>query len=62
MTMAEPRYAASGLGDVIWPPFPFLFAPNLTGRLADIKRRGMQLMDISQYLPGDTGYEPCDAA
>ena len=47
-------YQAIGLGDLVWPPFPFMYAPNLTGRLDDIKRRGMKLVDVSQYIPGDT--------
>ena len=47
-------YEATGLGNIIWPAYPFLYTPNLTGRLDDIKRRGMVLVDVSQYVPGDT--------
>jgi hypothetical protein len=47
-------YEATGLGNVVWPAFPFLYTPNLTGRLDDIKRRGMVLVDVSNYVPGDT--------
>jgi len=41
-----------GLGTVIWPSYPVLFAENL-GELADeIKRRGLFLFDIWGYVPG----------
>lgn len=43
---------AHGLGTVIWPSYPILFARNL-GELADeIKRRGLFLFDIWGYVPG----------
>ena len=41
-----------GLGNVIWPSYPIMFAKNL-GDLADeIKRRGLFLFDIWGYVPG----------
>jgi len=41
-----------GLGDVIWPAYPVLFAKNL-GDLADeIRRRDLYLFDIWGYVPG----------
>jgi hypothetical protein len=47
-------YQASGLGNIIWPTYGFLLTPNLTGRLDDIKRRGMVLVDLWDYVPGDS--------
>lgn len=44
----------TGLGNIIWPTYGFLLAPNLTGRLDDIKRRGMVLVDLWDYVPGDS--------
>ena len=41
-----------GLGRVIWPSYPVLFAVNL-GELADeIKRRDLYLFDVWGYVPG----------
>jgi hypothetical protein len=41
-----------GLGDVIWPSYPILFAKNL-GELADeIQSRGLFLFDVWGYVPG----------
>ncbi|MHB8519385.1 MAG: hypothetical protein ACYDH9_01385 [Limisphaerales bacterium] len=41
-----------GLGEVIWPSYPILFAKNL-GDLADeIKRRELYLFDVWGYVPG----------
>lgn len=47
-----------GLGRVVWPSYPVLFASNL-GELADeIRRRELFLFDIWGYVPGsgDGGY------
>ncbi len=41
-----------GLGDIIWPSYPILFAKNL-GDLADeIQRRDLYLFDVWGYVPG----------
>lgn len=56
-------YNASGLGDVVWPQWPVLADQNksvLTARLRDMKRRGLWLTDISNYVPGDPS--ECDPA
>jgi len=43
---------AYGLGDVLWPSYPIVFAENL-GDLADeIRQRGLFLFDIWGYVPG----------
>jgi len=41
-----------GLGSILWPAYPILFAKNL-GELADeIKRRDLYLFDVWAYVPG----------
>lgn len=41
-----------GLGKVIWPSYPILFAENLSGFVEEIRRRRLFLFDIYGYVPG----------
>lgn len=41
-----------GLGDVIWPSYPILFATNLADLAGEIQRRGLYLFDVWGYVPG----------
>lgn len=41
-----------GLGDVIWPSYPILFATNLVDLANEIKRRDLYLFDVWGYVPG----------
>jgi hypothetical protein len=46
------QYSTNGLGDVVWPAYPILYATNLADLTAEIAARGMYVMDIWGYLPG----------
>jgi len=41
-----------GLGEVIWPSYPVLFAANLAELAEEIRRRDLFLFDIWGYVPG----------
>jgi len=41
-----------GLGDVLWPSYPIIFAENLDDVVDEIKKRGLFLFDIWGYVPG----------
>ncbi len=43
---------AFGLGDVVWPSYPVLFADNVSDLAEELKRRGLFLFDIWGYVPG----------
>eukprot|EP00040_Diaphanoeca_grandis_P044167 m.270164 g.270164 ORF g.270164 m.270164 type:complete len:1053 (-) comp88335_c0_seq1:367-3525(-) len=46
-------YNASGLGDVVWPQWPVLISKTLADDLQGVASRGLWLVDISNYVPGD---------
>ena len=41
-----------GLGRIIWPSYPMLFAKNLNRLVKQIKQRNLYLFDIWGYVPG----------
>lgn len=41
-----------GLGRIIWPSYPILFAKNLNRLVKQIKQRNLYLFDIWGYVPG----------
>lgn len=43
-----------GLGKVLWPVYPTLFAPNLEEMVACAARKGLFLFDFWGYVPGAT--------
>ena len=49
-------YQNASLGDVVWPQWPVLALDDLATlrlQLEDIRKRGLWLVDISNYVPGD---------
>eukprot|EP00049_Salpingoeca_infusionum_P009768 m.165988 g.165988 ORF g.165988 m.165988 type:complete len:1012 (-) comp14438_c1_seq7:229-3264(-) len=42
------------IGDVLWPTFNFLYAPNLNSTLQALKNANILVTDIWDYVPGDT--------
>lgn len=41
-----------GLGNIIWPFYPFIYRNDLPEIVQNIKRRGLYLFDIYGYVPG----------
>jgi hypothetical protein len=50
-------YNASGLGDALWPTWQVLAPAPLDHELQGVARRGLWLVDLWGYIPG----EPCDS-
>eukprot|EP00759_Apiculatamorpha_spiralis_P017111 PhF_6_TR23277/c2_g1_i2/m.32768 len=48
------KYASTGLGDIVWPTYEIFLQSNATMVLQDLKRRGLALVDVWDYVPGDT--------
>ena len=47
------RYTRTfGLGNVVWPSYPILFASNLLDLAQEVKRRNLYLFDVWGFVPG----------
>ena len=53
ITEAFDRYTKEfDLGDMMWPMYPTLFAPNFKEFAEEAAKRGMYMMDFGGYVPG----------
>ena len=55
-------YRASGLGDILWPQYPILNQNDaaLEACLQRVADAGLAMVDVSNYVPGDT--DVCDGS